>query len=91
VLSGPGQGLEDGGSDREAIGRVMPELNQRGDPHRIGFAIPIGIDLLMGERDKGMLRGVFVGMMTHDKALTAGTMFFLEAIFVGRALGGLLS
>jgi hypothetical protein len=56
----------------------------------IPFAIPIGIYLIMGERGKELLRGVFAWMMEHDKALTAGTMFFFGAIFVGRGLGGLL-
>jgi hypothetical protein len=56
----------------------------------IPFAIPIGIYLIMGDRGKEMLRSVFTWMMAHDKALTAGTMFFFGAIFFGRGLGGLL-
>jgi hypothetical protein len=56
----------------------------------IPFAIPIGIYLIMGDRGKEMLKRVFVWMIDHDKALTAGTMFFFGSIFVGRGLGGLL-
>jgi threonine/homoserine/homoserine lactone efflux protein len=56
----------------------------------IPFAIPIGIYLMMGERGKEMLKRVFVWMIEHDKALTAGTLFFFGSIFVGRGLGGLL-
>jgi hypothetical protein len=44
----------------------------------------------MGDRGKEMLKRVFVWMIDHDKALTAGTMFFFGSIFVGRGLGGLL-
>jgi hypothetical protein len=29
-------------------------------------------------------------MIDNDRALTAGTLFFFGAIFVGRGLGGLL-
>jgi threonine/homoserine/homoserine lactone efflux protein len=56
----------------------------------IPFAIPIGIFLIMGDRGKEMLKSVFVWMIAHNKALTAGTMFFFGSIFVGRGLGGLL-
>jgi threonine/homoserine/homoserine lactone efflux protein len=56
----------------------------------IPFAIPIGIYLIMGDRGKEMLKSVFVWMIEHDKALTAGTLFFFGAIFFGRGLGGLL-
>jgi hypothetical protein len=44
----------------------------------------------MGERGKELLRGAFTWMIEHDKALTAGTLLFFGAIFVGRGLGGLL-
>jgi hypothetical protein len=56
----------------------------------IPFAIPIGIYLIMGERGKDLLRKVFSWMIDNDRALTAGTLFFFGAIFVGRGLGGLL-
>jgi threonine/homoserine/homoserine lactone efflux protein len=56
----------------------------------IPFALPIGVYLAMGERGKELLRRIFGWMMEHDKALTAGTLFFFGAIFVGRGLGGLL-
>ena len=56
----------------------------------IPFAIPIGIYLSMGEKGEDLLRRMFRWMMTHDRALTAGTLLFFGAIFFGRGLGGLL-
>jgi Sap, sulfolipid-1-addressing protein len=56
----------------------------------IPFAIPIGIYLIMGKRGEELLRRIFKWMMTHDRALTAGTLLFFGAIFFGRGLGGLL-
>jgi threonine/homoserine/homoserine lactone efflux protein len=56
----------------------------------VPFAIPIGIYLIMGERGKELLKGVFTWMIEHDKALTAGTLLLFGALFFGRSLGGLL-
>jgi threonine/homoserine/homoserine lactone efflux protein len=56
----------------------------------VPFAIPIGIYLIMGERGKELLKGVFTWMIEHDKALTAGTLLLFGALFFGRGLGGLL-
>jgi hypothetical protein len=44
----------------------------------------------MGRAGQGALKSVFVWMIEHERALSAGTMFFVGSIFVGRGLGGLL-
>jgi hypothetical protein len=66
-----------------APSRVPSQLHGRPRPGHRRF-------LTMGRAGQGALKSVFVWMIEHERALSAGTMFFVGSIFVGRGLGGLL-